>query len=777
MQELHKIVSKRLTKFFCGCKMQSVKARLLGLRVQNRNLAFRNQNNFIYEEGKGVFNVFYIKGAFICFCNISDKLLRRTIMETVKDYFASLVFDDRVMKATLSDEIYDSLKKTIEEGSEPNIGVANAVAAAMKDWAVSKGATHYTHWFQPLTGITAEKHDSFISPSPEGGVIMEFSGKELIKGEPDASSFPNGGLRTTFEARGYTAWDPTSYAFIKDKTLCIPTAFCSYSGHALDKKTPLLRSMAALNKQALRILRLFGNNSVKRVTGYVGPEQEYFLITKEMYEKRPDLCFTGRTLFGAKPPKGQEMGDHYFGVIKPKVAAFMEELDEELWKLGILAKTEHNEVAPAQYELAPIYTTANIATDHNQLTMEIMQKVAAKHGLVCLLHEKPFAGINGSGKHNNWSIATDTGQNLLSPGETPYENAQFLLFLCAVIKAVDDYQDLLRISVATAGNDCRLGASEAPPAVVSIFLGDELNAVLEAIETDTPYKGAEKTRMKLGVDVLPGFNRDTTDRNRTSPFAFTGNKFEFRMLGSSNSIACANIMLNSAVAESLRIYADRLEGAENFETELHRMIRNTIKNHKRIIFNGNGYDENWIREATEKRGLLNFRTTVDCMPHLLDKKNMDMLISHGVFTEAELKSRYEIMLENYCKTIVIEANTMVNMAKTQIVPAIEAYAADTAKAAASKKTLDSTLVCGYETGVVRKLSALADLIASKAEELETALISLDKAEDIGAESVMIRDTVLGLMSELRIPCDEAETITAKNYWPMPTYADLLFGIK
>ena len=698
-------------------------------------------------------------------------------MGMVTDYFKSLVFDDRVMKSTLSDEIYNSLKKTIEEGSELDIGVANAVAAAMKDWAVSKGATHYTHWFQPLTGITAEKHDSFISPSTDGDVIMEFSGKELIKGEPDASSFPNGGLRTTFEARGYTAWDPTSYAFIKDKTLCIPTAFCSYSGHALDKKTPLLRSMAALNKQALRILRLFGNNSVKRVTGYVGPEQEYFLITKEMYEKRPDLCFTGRTLFGAKPPKGQEMGDHYFGVIKPKVAAFMEELDEELWKLGILAKTEHNEVAPAQYELAPIYTTANIATDHNQLTMEIMQKVAAKHGLVCLLHEKPFAGINGSGKHNNWSIATDTGQNLLSPGATPYENAQFLLFLCAVIKAVDDYQDLLRISVATAGNDCRLGASEAPPAVVSVFLGDELNTVLEAIETDTPYKGAEKTRMKLGVDVLPGFNRDTTDRNRTSPFAFTGNKFEFRMLGSSNSIACANIMLNSAVAETLRIYADRLEGAENFETELHRMIRNTIKNHKRIIFNGNGYDENWIREATEKRGLLNFRTTADCMPHLLDKKNMDMLISHGVFTEAELKSRYEIMLENYCKTIVIEANTMVNMAKTQIVSAIEAYAADTAKGAASKKTLDSTLVCGYETGVVRKLSALADLIASKAEELETALISLDKAEDIGAKSVMIRDTVLGLMSELRIPCDEAETITAKNYWPMPTYADLLFGIK
>ena len=697
-------------------------------------------------------------------------------MKTVPDYFGSLVFDDRVMKSKLSSKVYNSLKKTIDEGAQLDSNVANAVADAMKEWAVENGATHYTHWFQPLTGITAEKHDSFISPSPDGRVIMDFSGKELIKGEPDASSFPSGGLRATFEARGYTAWDPTSYAFIKGKTLCIPTAFCSYGGEALDKKTPLLRSMEALNKQALRILKLFGTEA-KYVHTSVGPEQEYFLVPKEMFEKRKDLIYTGRTLFGAKPPKGQEMDDHYFGVIKPRVEAYMTELNEELWKLGILAKTQHNEVAPAQHELAPIYTTTNIATDHNQLTMEIMQKVAARHGLVCLLHEKPFAGVNGSGKHNNWSMATDTGVNLLSPGETPYENAQFLLFLCAVIKAVDDYQDLLRISVATAGNDHRLGANEAPPAVVSMFLGDELNAVLEAIETDTPYKGAEKTQMKLGVDVLPKFNRDTTDRNRTSPFAFTGNKFEFRMLGSSNSIACANIMLNSAVAESLRIYADRLEGEEDFETALHSMIRNTIKDHKRIIFNGNGYDENWIWEATEKRGLLNFRTTADCMPHLLDKKNMDMLISHGVFTEAELKSRYEIMLENYCKTIVIEANTMVNMAKTQIVPAIEAYAADTAKAADSKKTLDSTLVCGYETGVVRKLSALADLIASKAEELETALISLDKAEDIGAKSVMIRDTVLGLMSELRIPCDEAETITAKNYWPMPTYADLLFGIK
>ncbi len=539
-------------------------------------------------------------------------------MSTVSDYFGSMVFDDRVMRSNLSADVYASLRKTIDEGTELDIGVANAVAEAMKNWAVANGATHFTHWFQPLTGITAEKHDSFISPSPDGSVIMEFSGKELIKGEPDASSFPSGGLRATFEARGYTAWDPTSYAFIKGKTLCIPTAFCSYGGHALDKKTPLLRSMEALNRQALRILRLFGNDTAKRVVSSVGPEQEYFLITKEMYEQRPDLRFTGRTLFGAKPPKGQELDDHYFGAIKPAVAAFMEDLNDELWKLGILAKTEHNEVAPAQHELAPIYTTTNIATDHNQLTMEIMQKVAAKHGLVCLLHEKPFAGVNGSGKHNNWSIATDGGQNLLSPGDTPYENAQFLLFLCAVIKAVDDYQDLLRISVATAGNDHRLGANEAPPAVISIFLGDELNAVLEAIETDTPYKGAEKTQMKLGVDVLPKFNRDTTDRNRTSPFAFTGNKFEFRMLGSSNSIACANIMLNSAVAESLRIYADRLEKAEDFESALHDMIKKTIRDHKRIIFNGNGYDDALITEATEKRGLLNHRTTADCMPHLLD---------------------------------------------------------------------------------------------------------------------------------------------------------------
>ena len=698
-------------------------------------------------------------------------------MKNISEYFGCLVFDDRVMKANLSAKVYQSLKKTIDEGAQLDISVANAVAAAMKEWAVSHGATHYTHWFQPLTGITAEKHDSFISPSPDGGVIMEFSGKELIQGEPDASSFPSGGLRATFEARGYTAWDPTSYAFIKGKTLCIPTAFCSYGGEALDKKTPLLRSMEALNKQALRILHLFGNDDVKCVRTSVGPEQEYFLIDKEMYDKRPDLRFTGRTLFGAKPPKGQEMDDHYFGVIKPRVAAYMEELNEELWKLGILAKTEHNEVAPAQHELAPIYSTTNIATDHNQLTMEIMQKVAAKHGLVCLLHEKPFAGVNGSGKHNNWSMATDAGVNLLSPGETPYENAQFLLFLCAVIKAVDDYQDLLRLSVATAGNDHRLGANEAPPAVVSIFLGDELNAVLEAIENNTPYAGTQKTQMKLGVDVLPKFNRDTTDRNRTSPFAFTGNKFEFRMLGSSNSIACANIMLNSAVAESLKIYADRLEKAENFEDALHEMIRKTIKDHKHIIFNGNGYDDTWIKEATEKRGLLNYRTTPDCMPHLLDAKNVKMLTSHGVFSEAELKSRCDIMLENYCKTVVIEANTMVDMAKTEIAPAVDAYTMELAKTIAAKKAVDDTLTCNYESGLVKKLSKLTDRIAIKTEELENALVELHNAEGIISEANMIRDVVLVKMGELRLACDEAETVTAKKYWPFPTYGDLLFSVR
>lgn len=698
-------------------------------------------------------------------------------MSTVSDYFGSLVFDDRAMRARLSADVYASLRKTIDEGTELNIGVANAVAQAMKDWALEHGATHFTHWFQPLTGITAEKHDSFISPSPDGAVIMEFSGKELIKGEPDASSFPSGGLRATFEARGYTAWDPTSYAFIKGKTLCIPTAFCSYGGEALDKKTPLLRSMEALNKQALRVLKLFGNTEAKRVVSAVGPEQEYFLVPREMYDKRPDLRFAGRTLFGAMPPKGQELDDHYFGTIKPKVQAFMEDLNDELWKLGILAKTEHNEVAPAQHELAPIYTTTNIATDHNQITMEVMQKVAAKHGLVCLLHEKPFAGVNGSGKHNNWSVSTDTGVNLLSPGETPYENAQFLLFLCAVIKAVDDYQDLLRISVATAGNDHRLGANEAPPAVLSIFLGDELNAVLEAIETDTPYAGTEKTQIKLGVNSLPKFNRDTTDRNRTSPFAFTGNKFEFRMLGSSNSIAGANVVINAAVAESLRIYADRLEKADDFEAALHEMIKKTIKDHRRIIFNGNGYDEAWIKEATEKRGLLNYPTTPDCLPHLLDEKNVMMLTSHRIFTRAEVESRCEIMLENYCKTVLIEAKTMTDMAETQILPAVEKYCADTAAFALAKKGLSKDLACGYESKLVSRLSALADEIDEKTDALAALTEECSSAEDVAKESVMIKEKLIPAMAALRTPCDKAETFTAKSYWPFPTYSDLLFGVK
>ena len=698
-------------------------------------------------------------------------------MKTVSDYFGSLVFDDRIMKATLSEDIYKSLKKTIDEGTQLDITVANAVAEAMKDWALSKGATHFTHWFQPMTGITAEKHDSFITPSPDGRVIMEFSGKELIKGEPDASSFPSGGLRATFEARGYTAWDPTSYAFIKDKTLCIPTAFCSYGGEALDKKTPLLRSMEALNKQALRILHLFGNTSVHCVRTSVGPEQEYFLVDKEMYDKRKDLIFTGRTLFGAKPPKGQELDDHYFGTIKPRVAEYMADLNEELWKLGILAKTEHNEVAPAQHELAPIYSTTNVATDHNQLTMEIMQKVAKKHGLVCLLHEKPFAGVNGSGKHNNWSIATDTGVNLLTPGDTPHDNAQFLLFLCAVIKAVDDYQDLLRLSVATAGNDHRLGANEAPPAVISIFLGDELTAVLDSLENDAPYSAAEKTKMKLGVDVLPEFKKDTTDRNRTSPFAFTGNKFEFRMLGSSNSISCANIMLNSAVAESLKQYADELEAADDFQTALRELIKRTIKDHKRIIFNGNGYDDEWIKEATEKRGLLNLKTTPDCMPKLLDKKNVDMLTSHKVFSKAELESRFEIMLDNYTKTVTIEALTMVDMAKKQILPAIETYVAELAKTASAKISVAPELPCKYEKGLITKLSSLTDTIADRTKILEDTLISLKAIDEVPEAANYIRDEIIPKMGELRISVDEAETMTSEKDWPLPSYGELLFSVR
>ncbi len=697
-------------------------------------------------------------------------------MATVPELFGKNVFDDRQMKARLPEKVYNSIRKTIEEGKQLDISLANAVASAMKDWAVENGATHYTHWFQPMTGVTAEKHDSFISPAPDGGVLMEFSGKELIKGEPDASSFPSGGLRATFEARGYTAWDPTSFAFIKDKTLCIPTAFCSYTGDALDKKTPLLRSMSALNKQALRILKLFGNDSVHMVTTSVGPEQEYFLIPKEMYDQREDLIFTGRTLFGAKPPKGQEMDDHYFGIIKPRVAEFMKDLNDELWKLGILAKTEHNEVAPAQHELAPIYSTTNIATDHNQLTMEIMQKIASKHGLVCLLHEKPFAGVNGSGKHNNWSIATDTGVNLLTPGETPYENAQFLLFLVAVIRAVDEYQDLLRLSVATAGNDHRLGANEAPPAVISIFLGDELEGVLDAIENETDYTGSKSAKMKLGVDVLPEFKKDTTDRNRTSPFAFTGNKFEFRMLGSSNSIACANIMLNSAVAEILKDFADKLEKSSDFEKDLHELIKSTIKEHKRIIFNGNGYGDEWMEEAA-KRGLSNLKTTPDCMPKLLDKKNADMLVTQGVFTQAELESRCEIMLENYTKAVNIEALTMVDMAKKQIIPAVEDYVASLVTTASRKMKISADIPMAYEKEVISKLSSLVDIIYDRTNILEAATNKLKDIEDITEQAYYIRDEILAKMASLRVAADEAETLTDKKYWPFPTYGDLLFGVR
>ena len=696
-------------------------------------------------------------------------------MNTVTNEFASLVFDDKVMKETLSDDVYAALKKTIDEGENLSFDVANAVAVAMKDWAVEKGATHFTHWFQPLTGVTAEKHDGFIAPSPNGRVIMEFSGKELIKGEPDASSFPSGGLRATYEARGYTAWDPTSYAFIKDKTLCIPTAFRSYGGEALDKKTPLLRSMEALDKQALRVLRLFGNDA-KYVRTSVGPEQEYFLVDKDLYAKRKDLIFTGRTLFGAKPPKGQELDDHYFGAIKPRVKEFMADLDDELWKLGVLAKTEHNEVAPAQHELAPIYSTTNVATDHNQLTMEIMQKIALKHGLVCLLHEKPFNGVNGSGKHNNWSLSTDKGVNLLTPGDTPYENAQFLLFLSAVIKAVDDYQDLLRLSVASAGNDHRLGANEAPPAVVSIFLGDELTAILDAIENDSPYSASQKTTMKTGVHALPKFPRDTTDRNRTSPFAFTGNKFEFRMPGSQQSIADCNVMLNTAVAESLKQFADVLESADDFETALHELVKSTVRDHKRIIFNGNGYDEKWIKEATEKRGLLNLRTTPDALPAVLNKKNVDLLTSHDVMSLAEIKSRYEITLENYCKTVNIEGLTMIDMARKEVLPAVESYVKDLSETLVAKTAVLPTVSAKYERTLIEKLSVIVEEIDDAANSLESSLIEYKTITDVTKSAALIRDVILRKMAELRIVADEAETLTAEKYWPFPTYDKLLFGV-
>ena len=698
-------------------------------------------------------------------------------MSTVPELFGSMVFDDKVMRARLSAEVYHSLKDTIRKGKKLDLSVANAVADAMCAWAVENGATHFTHWFQPLTGITAEKHDGFISPAPDSHVIMKFSGKELITGEPDASSFPSGGLRATFEARGYTAWDPTSYAFIKEKTLCIPTAFCSYGGEALDKKTPLLRSMEALNREALRVLHLFGNADVTRVITNVGPEQEYFLVDRELYLKRRDLIYTGRTLFGAKPPKGQELEDHYFGAIKPRVKAFMEELNEELWKLGIFAKTEHNEVAPCQHELAPIFTVSNVAADHNQLTMEIMKKVARKHGLMCLLHEKPFAGVNGSGKHNNWSMSTDTGVNLLSPGDTPYENAQFLLFLVAVIKAVDEYQGLLRLSVASAGNDHRLGANEAPPAVISIFLGDELTAVLEAIESDSPYVGAEKRRLRLGADVLPRFNRDATDRNRTSPFAFTGNKFEFRMVGSNDSISGANIMFNAAVAEELRQFADALESGEgDFDTRLHTLIKENISAHRRILFNGNGYDEAWIKEATQVRGLLNLRTTPDALQMVLHPENVEMLVRHRVFTEAEVRSRYEICMENYVRTVRIEALTMADMAKREILPAVLRCVGDLSHSLNETKKAAPRLACKAEAKLLDKLSALADGIDEAIETLEGGVAALDQLEDSTAQGFRIRDELLGLMDALRAVCDEAETLTAEEYWPFPTYGDLLFKV-
>ena len=694
-------------------------------------------------------------------------------MSTVSDYFGSLVFDDRVMKAMLSADVYQSLKKTIDEGASLNNDVANAVAAAMKDWAVEHGATHFTHWFQPLTGITAEKHDSFITPASDGRVIMEFSGKELIKGEPDASSFPSGGLRATFEARGYTAWDPTSYAFIKDKTLCIPTAFCSYGGEALDKKTPLLRSMQALNKQALRILRLFGNTDVKCVRTSVGPEQEYFLVDKALYEQRKDLVFCGRTLFGAKAPKGQEMDDHYFGVIKPRVAAYMADLNEELWKLGVLAKTEHNEVAPSQHELAPIYTTTNIATDHNQLTMEIMQKVAAKHGLVCLLHEKPFAGVNGSGKHNNWSMATDTGVNLLTPGETPYENAQFLLFLCAVIKAVDDYQDLLRVSVATAGNDHRLGANEAPPAIISIFLGEELNDVINALVAGTNVE-AKHAQFDIGVTSLPKFPKDTTDRNRTSPFAFTGNKFEFRSVGSSLNISGPNIVLNTIVAEELEQFADELEKADDFKKALKELLVKTIKEHSRVIFNGNGYDAAWVKEATEVRGLPELKSTVDALPHFLDEKNVKVFTKHKVFTEVEMHSRTEILLENYSKTINIEALTTAEMATKEILPAVMAYEKQVCDVLLSKK--NAGVAYNLEQSIANKIDSLAESLNSKIAELDSAIVKAQGISDVYEAAKCYHDEVFATMQSLRAVADELETIVGEKYWPFPTYEELLFNV-
>ena len=695
----------------------------------------------------------------------------------VTEIFGDMVFDETTMKARLPKETFKQLMKTIQGGEKLDPSVATVVANAMKDWAVEKGATHFTHWFQPLTGITAEKHDSFITPTSDGKIIMEFSGKELVQGEPDASSFPSGGLRATFEARGYTAWDPTSYAFIKDGTLCIPTAFCSYTGEALDKKTPLLRSMQAINKQALRVLHLFGNEDVTSVKTTVGPEQEYFLVDKSVYDKREDLIFTGRTLFGAKSPKGQELEDHYFGMIKPRVQAFMKDLNNELWKLGILAKTEHNEVAPAQHELAPIFSTTNIACDHNQLTMEIMRKVAAKHGMVCLLHEKPFAGVNGSGKHNNWSISTNTGKNLLDPGATPASNAQFLLFLCAVIKAVDEYQDLLRISVASAGNDHRLGANEAPPAIVSMFLGDELSEILQCLEEGKPYGIHEKQKMQIGVTVLPEFNKDTTDRNRTSPFAFTGNKFEFRMLGSSESIACANVFLNTAVAEELCQFADELEKSKDFQKDIQALVLKTIKEHKRIIFNGNGYDDAWVKEA-EKRGLSNLKSTPEALVHILDEKNKKLLEKHGVYSESEIVSRFEIHNESYSKVINIEAETMLDMAKKYILPTGSKFAGKLADTIASKKAVCDAADVTYETEMLTKVSSLTSEIYKKVQQLEKDVRDVKELSgDASKTAFFYREHVFESMNELRISADELETIVPKELWPFPSYGDLLFSVR
>ncbi len=695
--------------------------------------------------------------------------------EQTKTIFGSMVFNDTVMKDRLPKDTYKALKKTIANGTHLELDVANVVANAMKDWSVEKGATHFTHWFQPMTGITAEKHDSFIMPDGDGQILMDFSGKALVKGEPDASSFPSGGLRSTFEARGYTAWDPTSYAFIKDNTLCIPTAFCSYSGEALDKKTPLLRSMQALNQQALRVLNLFGVTDVKRVVSSVGPEQEYFLIDRELYLKRPDLMYCGRTLFGARPPKGQEMEDHYFGTIKNRVSRFMRELDEELWKLGVLAKTKHNEVAPAQHEFAPIYSETNIATDHNQLTMELMKSIAPKHHLACLLHEKPFAGVNGSGKHVNWSISTDTGINLLEPGDTPFENAQFLLFLAAVIKAVDDYQDLLRVSVASAGNDHRLGANEAPPAVVSMFLGDELTEILNALENETLYTGKDKTFMEIGATVLPHFPKDTTDRNRTSPFAFTGNKFEFRMVGSAFSIADPNTTFNTIVAEELRQFADELEKSTDFKADLSKLITKTIKNHKRIIFNGNGYDPSWIKEA-EKRGLLNLKTTPEALPAFIQTKNVEVFTRHHVFTEHEIHSRYEIMLENYSKTIHIEALVMIDIVNKQIIPAVLGYENELAELISRKRAINAEIETGLEENLLNKIVKLSECLRKGLEQLSENTAAVAEIKDSLELVRAYRERVYTAMNELRLTVDELETLISSKHWKIPTYGEILYSV-